>query len=128
MKKVIRDGKVGVLVSSGFGAGFFSWGAPMEAIFDPILIELVEKKYNMEFKPNDTGGITQDVKVWKTSEYKELVNEMVEYVTKTYEGVYEGGIQDLVVEWIPEGKEFIIEEYDGSESLILKEDYNWIKS
>ena len=34
MNKVIRDGKVAVLISYGFGAGFYTWGAPLEAIFD----------------------------------------------------------------------------------------------
>jgi len=101
MEKVIKDGKVGVLVSPGFGAGFSTWGAPIEAIFNPTLIELVQQ---------------------------EKVQEAIDFVEKTWEDVYTGGVQDLVVVWVPEGKEFIIEEYDGSESLMLKEDYNWIKA
>ena len=44
MEKVIKDGKVGVLVSPGFGAGFLTWGAPIEAIFNPTLIELVQQQ------------------------------------------------------------------------------------
>ena len=99
MEKVIRDGKVGVLVSPGFGAGFYTWGYPLEAIFDPTLIELVENQ---------------------------KIQEAVDYCETTWEGEYSGGVQDLRVVWVPEGKEFIIEEYDGSESLMLKEEYNWI--
>ena len=101
MEKVIKDGKVGVLVSPGFGAGFSTWGAPIEAIFNPTLIELVEQ---------------------------EKVQEAIDFVEKTWEDVYSGGVQDLIVVWVPEGVEFIIEEYDGSESLMLKTDYNWIKA
>lgn len=101
MEKVIKDGKVGVLVSPGFGAGFSTWGAPIEAIFNPTLIELVQQ---------------------------EKVQEAIDFVEKTWEDVYTGGVQDLVVVWVPEGSEFIIEEYDGSESLMLKTDYNWIKA
>ena len=101
MEKVIKDGKVGVLVSPGFGAGFSTWGAPIEAIFNPTLIELVQQ---------------------------EKVQEAVDFVEKTWEDVYTGGVQDLVVNWVPEGSEFIIEEYDGSETLMLKTDYNWIKA
>ena len=101
MEKVIKDGKVGVLVSPGFGAGFSTWGAPIEAIFNPTLIELVQQ---------------------------EKVQEAIDFVENTWEGVYSGGVQDLIVVWVPEGKEFIIEEYDGSESLVLKEEYNWIKA
>ena len=101
MNKVIKDGKVGVLVSPGFGAGFLTWGAPIEAIFNPTLIELVQQ---------------------------EKVQEAIDFVEKTWEDVYTGGVQDLVVVWVPEGAEFIIEEYDGSESLMLKTDYDWIKA
>jgi len=50
----------------------------------------------------------------------------VDYCEFTWPKEYSGGVQDLVVVWVPEGKEFIIEEYDGSESLMLKEEYNWI--
>ena len=98
MNKVIRDGKVGVLVSPGFGAGFLTWGAPEEAIFDPKLIELVEN---------------------------ENYQEAVDYVEETYDA-YTGGVQDLQVVWLPEGTKFIIEEYDGSESIRTFEDLNWI--
>lgn len=99
MKKVIRDGKVGVLVSPGFGAGFYTWGAPEEAIFSPTLIELIEN---------------------------EKYQEAVDYVEKTWEDVYTGGVKDLYITWVDEGSKFIIEEYDGSESLQLLDETNWI--
>ena len=41
MEKLVRDGKVAVLVSDGWGAGFHSWGAPVEAIFDPALVDMI---------------------------------------------------------------------------------------
>jgi len=99
MDKVIRDGKVAVLISYGFGAGFYSWGAPIEAIFDPKLVELVESE--------DFDGAN-------------------EYVKNTYPGVYTGGVGDLVVVWVDEGEEFIIEEYDGNESIQFKNETQWI--
>lgn len=99
MNKVIRDGKVGVLVSPGFGAGFLTWGAPLQAIFDPKLIDLVEN---------------------------ERYQEAIDYVEETYEDVYTGGISDLQVVWITQGSQFIIEEYDGSESITLLDETDWI--
>jgi len=99
MDKVIRDGKVAVLISYGFGAGFYSWGAPIEAIFDPKLVELVESE--------DFDGAN-------------------EYVKNTYPGVYTGGVGDLVVVWVDEGEDFIIDEYDGSETIQLKSETEWI--
>lgn len=99
MNKVIRDGKVAVLISYGYRAGFHSWGAPLEAIFDPKLVELVESE--------DFDGAN-------------------EYVRNTYPGVYTGGVGDLVVVWVDEGEDFIINEYDGNESIQLKNKTEWI--
>ena len=98
MNKVIKDGKVAVLISYGFGSGFYTWGAPLEAIFDPKLVGLVE------------------------SEDYDSANE---YVKNTYPGVYTGGVGDLVVVWVDEGEEFIIEEYDGNESIQFKNETQW---
>jgi hypothetical protein len=101
MEKVIRDGKVGVLISPGYGAGFYTWGAPIEAIFNPTLIELVEQQ---------------------------KVEEAIDFVEKTWEDVYSGGVQDLRVAWIEEGTRFIIEEYDGAESFLFEEDIDWVQA
>lgn len=99
MEKVIRNGKVGVLVSPGFGAGFSTWGYPTEAIFDPTLIELVEN---------------------------EKVQKAVDYCEAKWEDNHSGGVQDLRVYWVPEGTKFQITEYDGSESIEFLEHINWI--
>jgi len=99
MEKVIKDGKVGVLVSPGFGAGFYTWGYPEEAIFDPTLIELVENEK------------------WQ---------EAIDYCESKWEDGYSGGVQDLIVAWIDEGTKFIIEEYDGYESIKFFDEVNWI--
>ena len=98
MEKVVVDGNVKVLYSPGYGAGFYTWGAPVEAIFDPKLIKLVEDK-NIE--------------------------EAISYVEKTY-GVYTGGVGDLKVILIPEGSRFIIDEYDGSEGIQLLDSINYL--
>ena len=99
MEKVIKDGKVAVLVSYGYGAGFYTWGAPLNAIFDPKLVELIENQ---------------------------KLQEAIDYTQITYPGVYTGGISDLEIEWIPEGAKFVINEYDGAESLQLMDEMNWI--
>ena len=101
MNKVIKEGKVAVLISRGFGSGFHSYGAPDEAIFDPKLVELVESR--------DFDGAE-------------------EYVMNTYPDVYTGGVRDLVVMWIDEGEDFIINEYDGSETIQFKNLTEWIRS
>jgi hypothetical protein len=99
MKKVVRDGKVAVLISDGWGAGFHSWGAPVEAIFDPILVDLIEN---------------------------EKISEAITYVEATYPDAYNGSVEELVVQWIPEGTKFLIIEYDGNESLMIQDTQAWI--
>lgn len=99
MEKVVRDGKVGVLVSPGYGSGFYTWGAPFEAIFNPTLIGLIEQQ---------------------------KVQEAIDFVEKTWKDVYSGGVQDLIVAWVPEGTKFQITEYDGSEAIELLDGINWI--
>jgi hypothetical protein len=37
MQKLIRDDKVAVLVSPGFGAGWYTWHWVEELIYDPSL-------------------------------------------------------------------------------------------
>jgi hypothetical protein len=50
MEKVVREGKVAVLYSPGFGAGWTTWGAPKELLFDPEVVALVEadQRYKIE--------------------------------------------------------------------------------
>lgn len=101
--KVVRDGKVAVLVSPGFGAGWYTWNqAHPELLFLPRVVEMVL---------NSTS-----------------YSEIEAYVQSIYgeDEIYVGGVHDLVVEWVPQGSQFLIEEYDGSESLKLKDSEDWI--
>jgi hypothetical protein len=98
MKKVVRDGKVAVLISDGWGAGFFTWGAPIEACFDPTLVDLIERQ-----------------------QYQDAIT----YVEVTYPDDV-AAVEDLVVQWIPEGTKFIITEYDGNESIMIQDQEAWI--
>ena len=94
MEKVIRDGKVAVLVSGGFGAGWYSWNSShKELLFHPKLVALVE-----------AGKQSEITSEWLTEELG-------------LPDIYCGGARDLEIEWLPEGTAFEIEEYDGSESL-----------
>lgn len=101
MEKVVRDGKVGVIYSPDYGAGWYTWNTEYpEILFDPNLINFLEKD-----------------EVEKLRAYMEL---------KYPEVFVSEHSLDLVVEWIPEGTEFKIEEYDGAESIVFKETEAWI--
>jgi hypothetical protein len=102
MDKVVRDGKVAVLYSPDYGAGWFSWNPDrIEILFDPAIIELVEAKS------------------WE---------ELKTYVTLKYPDLYMGGIDDLEIEWVPEGALFVVQEHDGKEWIELRDQINWIQA
>jgi hypothetical protein len=105
MDKVIRDGKVAVLVSCGFGAGWSTWGGEQyheTLLFHPKIVEMVEEGRERE--------ITDE---WMEKELG-------------LEDVYTGGTDGLEIEWVPLGTRFYIDEYDGNETLITFDDMTWI--
>ena len=105
MNKVIRDGKVAVLVSPGFGAGWSTWAyrveedAPGFMMFDPTLVDMIER-----------GALAEEIET---------------YVTSMHPGTYCGAADDLTIQWLPVGTAFRIHEYDGAESVEIRDDMNW---
>ncbi len=101
MEKVVREGLVAVLVSPGFGAGWSSWNPEIpELLFDPVVVGMVEDGTNPE--------------------------TITAYCEAKDPSGYFGGVTDLEVKWIPVGTQFRIHEYDGSETLELKDVLPWI--
>ena len=98
MEKVIRDGKVAVLVSHGFGAGWYTWNTDhKELLFHPKLVEMVEQ-----------------------NRIKEINNDWV--LENLGIEMYAGGSDGLEIHWLPIGTAFDIEEYDGCETIRTIED------
>lgn len=99
MDKVERyineDGKVGVLISPSYGAGWSTYpsGDKKEfLLFDKGLVELALNEASEE--------------------------EVEEYIKSMDVGyVYCGGWEDVVVHWVEPNETFVIDEYDGYESL-----------
>lgn len=98
MEKIVRDGKVAVAVSRGYGAGWSTWNEvnPMDARFNQLFL--------------DGAGY----------EAADLCNEL--------DLGYAGGASDVEIVWVPVGTEFQITEYDGSESIEYKDDIAWEKA
>lgn len=89
--KVRRDGRVAVLVSPGWGAGWSTWAKePEDAVFAPDVVAWVEAG-----KPDD--------------------DELMEQFKAAYG--YTGGLRDVEIEWLDEGVRFEIDEHDGNERL-----------
>lgn len=94
MKKEVRDGKVAVLVSPGFGAGWYTWNGIEELIFHPKLVELVEQDNRHE-----------------------ITEELCKKLLDTDKYICTFGASNLKIFWINIGDKFIIEEYDGWEDI-----------
>ena len=107
MKKVIRDGKVAVLYSPGFGAGWSTWNDTEKdyLLFDEDIVLAVER-----------GD-------------KKLAAEIAERKGKELFGQDDytciHGARDLEIEWIPQGQAFEILEYDGSETIKLASEIDY---
>ena len=102
MHKVIRNGQVAVVYSPGYGAGWSTWNTDLpDMVFDPGLVDLVLEG-NKE--------------------------KILAYVVLRWPDAYTGGVDDFEVEWIPEGADFIINEYDGAETVVLKDRMKWIRA
>ena len=105
MNKVIRDEKVAVVVSPGFGAGWSTWSYSGGEdyrdfmMFDPTLVDMVER-----------GESAETIET---------------YVTSMHPGTYCGASDDLTIQWLPVGTAFRIHEYDGSESVEIRDDMDW---
>ena len=101
MQKLIKDGKVAVLISPGFGAGWSTWaiGDRDELLFDAEIAQAL-------LDGVDYG----DIELLAKSKYPDQ---------------YLGGLDDLEVQWVDQGTEFTVEEYDGSESIRYKDGTIW---
>ena len=94
MKKFIADGKVAVLYSPGYGAGWYTWNSDFpQCVFQPEIVELILQG--------------------KREEAEKMAEELYG------SGFYTGGASDLEVKWVEEGTQFEISEYDGNESVAI---------
>ena len=98
MNKVIRDGKVAVLYSPGYGAGWYSWNRDRpECLFDPNIVAMVEAGQH----------------------------DQIEEYCKTAD-LYAGGAKQLEIEWLPVGTPFKILENDGHETIEHQYTPDWL--
>lgn len=111
-KYVREDGKIAVLVSAGFGAGWSSWNTVDEDLAEALLFDVDVVKMVLENRKD----------------------EIEDFVTAKYKDMTEGGwlvtvgAKDLDVEWVDKGERFVIDEYDGAESLIREKETYWYEA
>ena len=105
MEKVVRDGKVAVLYSPGFGSGWFTWNEKHPGLlYDPAVVAWVEAG-----KPEG-----------------DELSELKLYLEDKYPRVYIGSnMAELQIEWLPVNTFFRVTEYDGFEEIEVQKDVTW---
>ena len=103
MNKVYEGEFTKVLISPGFGAGWSTWNYEIpELLFDPVIVSMVEDGTSFE--------------------------TIEAYCNAKYPTGYFGGVADLEVRLVKTGTEFIVHEYDGSESIQVKDEFKWLQA
>jgi hypothetical protein len=132
VEKYYRDGKVAVLYSPGYGAGWYTWNYLFpDCIFDKDIVELVLERDELkkEFVSSQKyGSLTVDEIVSQQSDH---INDFITKIDilahdKYGDNFYTGGARSLVVEFLEPGTQFKIDEYDGSERLVEVGKTEWL--
>jgi len=93
-EKIVENGRVAVIYSPGFGAGWSTWNGDKAILcMHADLVRLLQ-----------SGGTANQAETLG----KQLTGE--EYICVL-------GWEDCEIMWIPQGQQFEINEYDGSESV-----------
>ena len=98
--RYIKDGKVAILYSPGYGAGWSTWANDPTMVFCPSLAEAVDRDASLE--------------------------ELRQIAMEEFPGEYHGGLKNLHIVWLEPGTRFEISEYDGSESVRIFDDTHYL--
>jgi hypothetical protein len=99
INKLYKGNLVAVLISPSYGAGWSTWGTP-----------------NMAFDGELAQAILNDLPN----------SELLKIASKNWPNAHTGGLYNLEIVWVKQGTQFIIDEYDGYESLEFKDEFNWL--
>lgn len=100
VQKLERDGKVAVIYSPYFGAGWSTWH---DSHKDVLMFD---------------AEIALAVEVGDREKAARIAVEKVP-------DMYTGGARDLTIRWLEKGTAFRIGEYDGSESIEILGEVDW---
>lgn len=113
--------QIAVLVSHGYGAGWSTWGVP-ELAWDSRVVEWWIDHHDMAYCQKIT--YTGLFGVEESAEHKEFAAKLKEWGYD--EHTYMGGYANIRLEWVDRGRQWRIEEYDGSEYLVFADEQHWI--
>ena len=104
-----EKGKIAVLVSPGYGAGWSTWS------YDHGIALATDKRIVEKFlECQKVDGLLRKIGSYGSEERTELQEWLASI---GYPDVYVGGFADIVVKWVSPGTAIRINEYDGFETL-----------
>lgn len=93
-ERLYRDDKLAVIISPHYGAGWYTWLQDPKFLLHPLLVKRVEEEI-----PITREWLEETLHV----DLEGFSDEMLD--------------QHLVIRWVPRGCSFIVDEYDGAESI-----------
>lgn len=114
--------KFAVLVSYHYGAGWSTWHEQFFA-YDKRIVEfwLAHKDDKMWMRDVEIYASVYRKESPAHKEAREFFSNVIGYK----ECPYMGGFNNIKLEWVPVGRRFRINEYDGAESLELESEESW---
>jgi hypothetical protein len=103
VEKVVQDGHVAVLYSPGYGGGWSTWANSEWAetkLYCPELVKAIEDR--------DADG-----------------EELARLANLIFPDQFNGGAEQLMVAWLPQGTAFKVVEYDGYERIEQMGQIDW---
>jgi hypothetical protein len=107
VNRLTFDGRVAVLYSPGYGAGWSTWchedlSVRLAMLFDPQIADIVDR------------GASD----WR---------DQAEAIARVkYPDAHLGGLAELQVKWLPVGTQFRVLEYDGFEQIEIQSEIEWV--
>lgn len=106
-----KDGKIAILISPGFGAGWSTWDGDPSIAYDKRVVEFwLSHKDDWQFMHDVSSIPFRD-------------NPAIEEIKQFFHSIgydhcpYMGGFDDIVIKWVEPDTLWRINEYDGSEDL-----------
>ena len=110
--RYIKDGKVAVVYSPFYGAGWSTWNREHSEILmmHPLIAEAVHEWQSHLLSEHA---------------YKNKLHFALDILGLGQEDLFIEDITTLAIFWLNPGDKFMIEEYDGKESVILFDQIHW---
>jgi len=113
IKKYYRGNKVAVIISPGYGCGWFSEHPAGEdykehPLFSPTIVQLI-LDHQIGYKSDN------------------FISNFTSELERIFPNAYFDGLNDAYIEWIPVGTYIRIANYDGAETLIKYHEDNYEK-